>query len=148
MDPLNLPPYAHKVKELNGKPYIYDSIRKKFVRLSPEEWVRQHVIELLHVQYHHPKSLMAIESGLQYNRLSKRSDILVLDSDGAPFLLVECKAPHIAITPATFAQISRYNFTLLPRYLAVTNGLTHHCFSIEEGQLCFHNDFPAYQPKE
>ncbi|KQS31048.1 type I restriction enzyme HsdR N-terminal domain-containing protein [Dyadobacter sp. Leaf189] len=145
MESLNLPAFAYKVKQVNGKPHIFDIIRRKFVTLTPEEWVRQHFIHLLITHYGYPKSLFAIETGLQYNSLSKRTDIMVLSSNSLPFLLVECKAPFVPVTEATFAQISRYNFTLQPRFLAVTNGMSHYCFQALEGQISFMDDFPAYR---
>ncbi|MCF0070722.1 type I restriction enzyme HsdR N-terminal domain-containing protein [Dyadobacter sp. CY261] len=145
MESLNLPGFAHKVKQVNGKPHIFDIIRRKFVTLTPEEWVRQHFIHLLIANYGYPKSLFAVETGLQYNTLAKRTDIMVLSNHALPFLLVECKAPFIAVTDATFAQISRYNFTLRPQYLAVTNGMTHYCFQAVNGQIHFMDDFPQYR---
>lgn len=145
MESLNLPEFAYKVKQVNGKPHIFDIIRRKFVALTPEEWVRQHFIHLLITQYGYPKSLFAVETGMQYNTLAKRTDIMILSGDSLPFLLVECKAPFISVTDATFAQISRYNFTLQPQYLAVTNGMSHYCFKAVNGQIHFMDDFPLYR---
>ncbi|SKB44333.1 type I restriction enzyme HsdR N-terminal domain-containing protein [Dyadobacter psychrophilus] len=145
MESLNLPAFAYKVKHVNGKPHIFDIIRRKFVSLTPEEWVRQHFIHLLIKEYGYPKSLFAVETGLQYNTLAKRTDIMILSGESLPFLLVECKAPFIAVTDATFAQISRYNFTLQPQYLAVTNGMSHYCFKAVNGQIHFMDDFPKYR---
>ncbi|MCF2497992.1 type I restriction enzyme HsdR N-terminal domain-containing protein [Dyadobacter chenhuakuii] len=145
MESLNLPTFAYKVKQVNGKPHIFDIIRRKFVSLTPEEWVRQHFIHLLITEYGYPKSLFAVETGLQYNTLAKRTDIMVLSGESLPFLLVECKAPFITVNDATFAQISRYNFTLQPQYLAVTNGMAHYCFKAVNGQIHFMDDFPKYR---
>jgi hypothetical protein len=145
MESLNLPEFAYKVKHVNGKPHIFDIIRRKFVSLTPEEWVRQHFIHLLITEYGYPKSLFAVETGLIYNKLAKRTDIMILSGDSLPFLLVECKAPFISVGEATFAQISRYNFTLRPQYLAVTNGLSHYCFKAIDGQIHFMDDFPKYR---
>jgi hypothetical protein len=144
MESLNLPPYAHKVKELNGKPHIYDLIRKKYLVLTPEEWVRQHFIHLLINQYQYPKALFAVETGLYYHKMAKRSDIMVLGTDGRPQLLVECKSPDVRITELTFAQIARYNFTIRPAYLAITNGMSHYCFSVQDGQIVYLDDFPTF----
>ncbi|PWJ58831.1 type I restriction and modification enzyme subunit R-like protein [Dyadobacter jejuensis] len=141
---LNLPPYPYKVKQVDGKSFIFDIIRKKYVSLTPEEWVRQHFIHLLITHYHYPKALFAIETGLRYNKMARRSDILILARDGSPYLLVECKAPDIKISDATFAQISRYNFTIQPKFLAVTNGQQHFCFQALQGQINYLDDFPAY----
>ena len=145
MESLNLPAFEHKVKQVNGKPYIFDIIRRKFVVLTPEEWVRQHFIHLLINQYGYPKSLFAIETGMKYNKMAKRTDIMILAPDGSPFLLVECKAPFIAVGEAALAQISRYNFTLRPTYLAATNGMSHYCFQAVDGQIHYMDDFPAYR---
>ncbi|WP_031526598.1 type I restriction enzyme HsdR N-terminal domain-containing protein [Dyadobacter crusticola] len=145
MESLNLPAFAYKVKQVNGKPHIFDIIRRKFVTLTPEEWVRQHFIHLLITHYGYPKSLFAVETGMQYNSLAKRTDIMILSSNSLPFLLVECKAPFIPLTEATFAQISRYNFTIQPQFLAVTNGMSHYCFKAVDGQISFMDDFPAYR---
>lgn len=145
MESLNLPTFGYKVKDVNGKPYIFDIIRKKFVALTPEEWVRQHFIHLLISHYGYPKSLFAIETGMKYNSLAKRTDIMVLSNTGTPFLLVECKAPFISVGESTLAQISRYNFTLQPTYLAVTNGLSHYCFQAVNGAVHYLDDFPMYR---
>lgn len=142
---LNLPPFSCKVKEVGGKPYIFDIVRRKFVFLSPEEWVRQHFIHLLATHYRYPRSLFAVETGIYYHTLKKRSDIMVLGSDGAPFLLVECKAPGVTLKNSVFDQIARYNFSLKPRFLAVTNGMEHFCFRVKEtGEVEFLADLPTY----
>ncbi len=146
MDLLNLPSFPCKIKEVKGKPYIFDSIRRKFILLTPEEWVRQHFIHLLLNHYNYPRALFAVESGMVYNTMAKRSDILVLSATGTPFLLVECKAPGIRIGPAVFNQIARYHFTLRPQYLAVTNGKEHFCFTVQaNGEVVFLQDFPKYR---
>ncbi|TDE18195.1 type I restriction enzyme HsdR N-terminal domain-containing protein [Dyadobacter psychrotolerans] len=145
MESLNLPAFEYKVKQVNGKPYIFDIIRRKFVSLTPEEWVRQHFIHLLINQYGYPKSLFAIETGMKYNTLAKRTDIMILAGDGSPFLLVECKAPFISVGEAALAQISRYNFTLRPTYLAATNGMSHYCFQAVNGRIEYLDDFPVYR---
>ncbi|KAA6441511.1 type I restriction enzyme HsdR N-terminal domain-containing protein [Dyadobacter flavalbus] len=145
MEPLNLPSFAYKVKQVSGKPYIFDIIRRKFVSLTPEEWVRQHFIHLLITHYGYPKSLFAVETGLKYNSLAKRTDIVILSVDSLPFLLVECKAPSVPVNEAVLAQIGRYHFTLQPRFLAVTNGIDHYCFKIVNGQIHYLDDFPKYR---
>jgi hypothetical protein len=145
MESLNLPSFAYKVKEVHGKPHIFDLIRRKYVSLSPEEWVRQHFIHLLINQYSYPKALFAIETGMKYHTLAKRTDIMVLSDTGSPFLLVECKAPFVEIGEVTLAQIGRYNFTLRPAYLAVTNGISHYCFQVVDGQISYLDDFPIYR---
>lgn len=125
MEKLNLPEYAVRLKKDGDRYLIFDTVRSKFLVLTPEEWVRQHFIEYLHSTLNFPKSLMKIEGGLVYNRMQKRSDILCYDLNGNPLLLVECKRPTVKLTQSVFDQIARYNMTLKVPYLAVTNGLQH-----------------------
>jgi predicted type IV restriction endonuclease len=129
---LNLPKYDFKVKIENGKKQIFDSVRKRFVVLTPEEWVRQHFIQFLHRQKGFPLSLMGIEFSLQYNGMQKRADIICFKTDGKPFLLVECKSFSISIQQKVFDQIARYNFDLQVPYLVVTNGIDHFCCALNE----------------
>ncbi len=144
---LNLPPFDHKIIEREGKATIFDIIRKKYVALTPEEWVRQHFIHYLtrHLQY--PKALLNVENGLKFNRMLKRSDIVVYDRQGQLFMIVECKAHHHAITPAVFEQIAVYNHTLKARYVVVTNGLQHYCCRIDHQQktYAFEESLPFFE---
>lgn len=126
MQALNFPPYSFRIKNSQNRQYIFDDIRKKFVLLQPEEWVRQHVLHFLVHTKNYPKSLVNAEKQLTVNKLKKRYDIVVFNSDGSIFLLVECKAPEIKITQSTFDQIARYNYQLKADYLMVTNGLEHY----------------------
>ncbi len=128
---LNLPPYSYKTKEMDGKIYIFDPIRKKYLVLTPEEWVRQHFVHLLIKTYGYSKNLIRLEGGLAYNKLQKRSDIVVFDQEGKPFLLVECKAPEVPINQKVIEQASRYNLTLRCPFVAITNGLSTFCFEID-----------------
>ena len=122
MTALNLPAYDAKVKKSEGKVWIFDGVRKKFVVLTPEEWVRQHFVSYLIHQQLYPKSLFRIEGSLSYNTLQKRSDILVYDRSGKPWMLIECKSPTIKLSQKAFNQVAIYNMTVGARYLAVTNG--------------------------
>jgi hypothetical protein len=122
---LNLPTYSFKIKSKENKLYIFDILRKKYVFLTPEEWVRQNFIQFLIIDKKYPKSLIAIEKQLKINNLIKRTDILVFDKNGKPNIIVECKSPKIKITQDTFDQIARYNLKLTAKYLIVTNGLQH-----------------------
>jgi len=128
---LNLPPFEHKIKEIEGKICIFDSIRRKYLVLTPEEWVRQHFVHLLVNHYQYSKNLIRLEGGLKYNQLQKRSDIVIFDHDGQPSLLIECKAPEVPINQAVIEQASRYNHTLKCRHIAITNGLKTFCFEID-----------------
>jgi hypothetical protein len=125
MQALNLPTYNLKIKSKENKFFIFDIIRKKYVVLTPEEWVRQHFLHFLIEEKNYPKSLIAIEKKLTINNLTKRTDILIFNTKGEPHLIVECKAPSIEITQNTFDQIARYNLKLNATYLVVTNGLNH-----------------------
>jgi len=128
---LNLPAFDYKLKKEAGKLWIFDVIRKKYVVLLPEEWVRQHFINYLIIDRGYPRSLVRIEGGLSYNQLSKRSDIVVFSREGKPWMIVECKSPDIPVTDAVLFQAATYNKTLQARYLVVTNGLLHICSEID-----------------
>ncbi|QKZ13227.1 type I restriction enzyme HsdR N-terminal domain-containing protein [Spirosoma sp. KUDC1026] len=143
---LNLPTFAYKTKQVEGKPYIFDLLRRKYVRLSPEEWVRQHIIHLLLTHYAYPKALIRAEGGVVLNQTQKRTDVLVFDRQGQPFLLVECKAPHIALTQTVFDQIGRYNHVHRAPYVVVSNGLVHYCCCVDHDTagVTFMDDFPAF----
>ncbi|NHM07964.1 type I restriction enzyme HsdR N-terminal domain-containing protein [Flavobacterium sp. CYK-4] len=126
MQKLNFPAYNFRFKNSENKVAIFDEIRKKFVVLTPEEWVRQHVIQYLLLEKNYPKSYINVEKILKINGLSKRYDVVVFNADGSIRLLVECKAPEVKITQNTFDQIARYNLTLQADYLMVTNGQNHY----------------------
>ena len=125
MQSLNFPAYNFRFKNSENKVRIFDIIRKKFVVLQPEEWVRQHTIHMLIYDKHYPQSLINVEKSLAINGINKRYDIVVYNRQGKIEILVECKAPNIEITQGVFDQIARYNMTLKASYLMVTNGLNH-----------------------
>lgn len=125
MTKLNLPDYQFRLKQEDKKTKIFDSIRKKYVVLTPEEWVRQNLIEYLVQEKGYPKGLVAVETSLKHNGRARRSDILCYHNNNLPILLVECKAPEIKISQDTFDQISRYNIAYKVPFLLVSNGLTH-----------------------
>ncbi|WP_314894515.1 type I restriction enzyme HsdR N-terminal domain-containing protein [uncultured Capnocytophaga sp.] len=131
MQILNFPLYEFRFKNSENKLYIFDIVRKKFVSLTPEEWVRQHTIQFLLKEKKYPQSLMNVEKQIQVNQLTKRYDIVVYRSDGSIFLAVECKAPQVKITQQIFDQIARYNMTLKAENLMVTNGLHHIFYQID-----------------
>ncbi|MBA4743978.1 type I restriction enzyme HsdR N-terminal domain-containing protein [Flagellimonas halotolerans] len=133
MQALNFPSYSFRIKNSQNRQYIFDDIRKKFVVLQPEEWVRQHVLHFLVYTKNYPKSLVNAEKQLTVNKLKKRYDVVVFNSDGSIFLLVECKAPEIKITQSTFDQIARYNYQLKADHLMVTNGLEHYYCEMDHG---------------
>jgi hypothetical protein len=143
---LNLPPFDHKVKKAEGKLWIFDVIRKKYVALIPEEWVRQHFIHFLISNARYPKSLIKVEGGLQFNQLQKRTDLVVFDRQGAPWMIVECKAPNVQISALTLSQAAMYNSTLRAKYITVSNGLAHLYAEINwtEGSTRWLDSLPPY----
>jgi hypothetical protein len=146
MQKLNLPNYKFKLKSSENKTLIFDNLRKKYFVLTPEEWVRQHFVQFLIDEKKYPVSLIAIEKQLTINNRKKRTDILVFNTDGNPDIIVECKAPQIKITQATFDQIARYNLKLKANYLIVTNGLDHfYCkMDFEKETYIFLKEIPTY----
>jgi hypothetical protein len=126
MQNLNFPAYSFRFKNSENKIYIFDVIRKKFVINTPEEWVRQHVICYLIQDLKYPKLWINVEKRIKINGIDKRYDIVVFNPDGSIYLLIECKAPEVAISQQTFDQIARYNLTLHSQYLMVTNGMFHY----------------------
>lgn len=134
---MNFPELEFQIKETDGKLSIFDFLRKKYLILTPEEWVRQHMIAFLIQFRNYPKSLFALEKGLHYNSLQKRSDILVLDREGKPFLLIECKAPEIVLSMKTLEQVSVYNKSIKAPHIGITNGMNHLFFSMDEDSSNF-----------
>jgi len=149
MQQLNFPSYSFRFKNSENKVSIFDEIRKKFIILTPEEWVRQHVIKFLLEEKNYPKSLINVEKVLNVNGLRKRYDIVVFNPDGSIFVLIECKAPEIKTAQATFDQIARYNMTLKAEYMMVTNGHNHYfCqMDFENEKYEFLNELPDYKTK-
>ncbi len=146
MQNLNFPNYSFRFKNSENKIAIFDEIRKKFILLSPEEWVRQHVVKFLLQEKKYPKSYINVEKLIKINNLSKRYDIVVFQPNGDIFLLIECKAPEIPITQNTFDQIARYNLALKAKYLMVTNGQNHYfCqMDFENEKYVFLRELPEY----
>lgn len=147
MQKLNLPNYIFKLKSNENKTLIFDKWRKKYMVLTPEEWVRQHFVQYLIDEKKYPVSLIAIEKQFTINNLKKRTDIVIFSSDGLPDIIVECKAPKIKISQDTFDQIARYNLKLNANYLVVTNGLQHYFCKLDKKNetYIFLKDIPNYQ---
>lgn len=146
---LNLPEYTFQIRQGEKTDQIFDPVRKKFVALTPEEWVRQNFIRYLIEEKKYPQSLIAIETGLKYNTLQKRCDITVFNRQGEKWMLIECKAPEVKISQETFDQVAAYNAGGKQRtkFLAVTNGLKHYCCGIEDPadeKYRFLKDFPDF----
>ncbi|OZV69996.1 type I restriction enzyme HsdR N-terminal domain-containing protein [Winogradskyella aurantia] len=145
MQTLNFPKFNYRFKSTENKVSIFDVIRKKFVVLQPEEWVRQHCVHYLMNEKTVPKSLINLEKELIINGLKKRYDIIVYNNDGSIHLIVECKAPDITIDQKTFDQIARYNLVLDSTYLMVTNGINHYYCQMDYSakQYKFLEDIPS-----
>lgn len=146
MQKLNFPTYNFRFKNSENKMAIFDEIRKKFIILTPEEWVRQHVVRFLLEEKQYPKSLINVEKVLFVNGLRKRYDVVVFNPDGSIQILVECKAPEVKITQMTFDQIARYNMTMKSTYLMVSNGLNHYFCQMdyENEKYDFQSELPDY----
>ena len=146
MQQLNLPPYNANIKKTGGTVKIFDILRRKFVALTPEEWVRQNFVHYLQEHKGYSPLFMMNEVKLELNGMSKRCDSLVYDRQGKPLMIVEYKAPHIALNQAVFDQITRYNIVLGVDYLIISNGITHYCIKINEQKngYTFLTDVPNY----
>ncbi len=143
---LNLifPEYDFKVRHEGTRSFIFDIIRKQYVTLTPEEWVRQHWLHYLVEERKYPRSLIAVEMSLKVNRLVRRCDIVVHNKSGLPCLIIECKAEDVKISQKVFDQIARYNLSLKVKYLVVSNGRDSYCCSIdfEKQNYTFLPDLP------
>ncbi len=140
---LNFKHYNFTIKNDNGNALIFDIIRKKYVSLTPEEWVRQHVIRFLVEEKGYNTGSIAVEKSVKYNQLSKRFDLYVANNDGSPQILIECKAPHIKLSNATLQQAGIYQKQLNAKYVFITNGLQHLFLELKEGQFEVIEDLPA-----
>ena len=146
MPQLNLPNAVLKTKLVEGTTQVFDAVRKKYLVLTPEEWVRQHFIHYLNSEKKYPLGLMGVEQMVKYNEQSTRADIVLYNSEGNPNMIVECKAPKVKITQDTFNQIAKYNFKLRVDFLVVTNGMQHFCCAMdyEKNKIIFLNEVPIY----
>ena len=131
MHPLSLPIFEHKIQSSKTGYQIFDVVRKKYVRLTPEEWVRQHFLHYLLGHLAYPQALVRLEQGIQYNQLWHRPDIVVYSRLARPLMLVECKAPHININQEAWEQIARYNAHCHAQLLVITNGIEHFCWRLD-----------------
>lgn len=143
---LDLPGFNYQIRKAEGKIWIFDIIRKKQIVLTPEEWVRQHIIHFFINELKYPKSLIKIESGLTYNQLQKRSDVVVFNREGKPWLLMECKSPDIKLNQNTVMQAAVYNNDVKAKYIAVSNGMQHVCYEVKQNvsDIELLKNFPEY----
>lgn len=131
MQALNLPSYPYKITQKDNRTLIFDPRRRKYVTLTPEEWVRQHFVNFLVNYKAFPAGRIANEITVELNGMKKRSDTVVFDTFGKPFVMVEYKAPSVKITQEVFDQIARYNIVMRVKYLIVSNGISHYCCMID-----------------
>ena len=144
---LSFPNYEFRLKKIDEKRFIFDEIRKKYIELTAEEWVRQNCIKYLVNEKKYKSQLIAVEKKIILNNLTKRFDVIAYDNNGDPNLLVECKAPNIAIKQETFDQILSYNKVINSKYLMITNGIIHYYCKIDniDNKINFLKDIPNYK---
>jgi hypothetical protein len=143
---LNLPQFEVNLKKSEGKVWIFDGIRKKYMVLTPEEWVRQHLVNYFIHHLKYPRTLIQVERGLHYNQLQKRSDIIVYDRSGNPWMIVECKSPDVELNQKSILQVAVYNSDVKAKYVSISNGLKHVCYEAkpELNDVVLLKDFPEY----
>lgn len=148
MQHLNFPSaYPFDIREVEGKRNILDPVRRKYVRLTPEEWVRQNLVQYLIVDLGYPRGLTSIEKGIDLHGKPFRADVIVHDRHGQAVLMAECKEPSVRISQDTFDQIAVYNRVVQARCLLVSNGLDHYCYAIDRGkeEYRFLDRVPRYE---
>jgi hypothetical protein len=145
MQTLNLPSYEFNIKNSDGRLLIFDALRRKFLVLTPEEWVRQNIIRYLIEEKKYPPGLISTEAGIKINTLQRRYDGLIYSKDKKPLVLLECKSPKIKINQSVFDQIFAYNTQIIAPYLLVTNGLQHFFLKKDEsGKIKFEQHIPLF----
>jgi hypothetical protein len=147
MQELNLPSYEFRLKKEDGQIRIFDDVRRKYVALTPEEWVRQNFIRFLIDKKAVPAGLIVLEKSVVLNTMSRRPDILIHDKQGNPVMIVECKSHDVKISQDTFDQIARYNSVIRVPYLVVTNGIDHYCcrMDYQNNTYKYLKEIPDYQ---
>jgi hypothetical protein len=145
--PLNLPPHPFQLQVEDDHVYIFDELRKRFLLVTPEEWVRQHWIQHLMNQKGYPKALIQSEGGLTLHSLKKRTDLVIFNRNGERLLIAEFKAPSIKVSQAVFDQVARYNMVHRVPYLLVSNGLEHYYCKVdfERSTYSFLEELPLYE---
>lgn len=145
LEHLNFPDFSFRVRSHGQSKQIFDSVRKRFVALTPEEWVRQNLVRLMTDVFSYPASLLAIEKKVEVNGLSQRADIVVYNKRGTPWLIAECKATSVKISQDTFLQAVRYNLPLDATYFVLSNGLEHYCLKKVNQQFEFMDTLPEME---
>ena len=141
---LKYPTFNIRIKNESGKALVFDEVRKKWLVLTPEEWVRQHLINYLVTEKNYPLSLISVEKEIELNGTKKRYDAVVYNRELKPVLLIECKAPDVNITESTLEQALRYNLILGVKFLLISNGLVDFTIKIENGKSTFLKELPAF----
>ena len=143
---LAFPEYKFNIRTKSDITQIFDITRNKFIKLTPEEWVRQNFLMYMISQLGYPKSLIITEKTLKYGKLTKKADIVIYDSSAKPRIIVECKAPSIKLSQDVFDQLARYNFSLNVDYLIISNGLEHYCCLMDYENQTYHflEAIPSY----
>jgi hypothetical protein len=142
---IDFPKQQIKIEQREDVNEIFDIIRKKWIILSPEEWVRQNILQFLLVTKNYPASLIAVEKEIKLGELKKRSDIVVYNREAHPWMIIECKEMNVPLSQKTMDQILRYHITLPAKYLIVTNGIYSFGFVKKEGKFIEINVFPDYE---
>jgi hypothetical protein len=147
MEKLNLPEYEFRIRTVNNKTEIFDKVRKKYIRLTPEEWVRQNFIQYLNQELGYPISLISVELSKTVYKRHKRVDIIFYNNQGSPLVLVECKAPSVKLSQDVFDQALRYNIVLKVPFVIITNGLQHYCckMNYEDLSYSFLKEIPGFE---
>ncbi len=147
MNNLNLPSFQYKIKHIENKAYIYDILRKKFIVITPEEWVRQHFVNYLIGYLNYPKQLIANEVSIRLNSTSKRCDTVIYTKTLQPQVIIEYKSPDIELSQAVFDQVMRYNMVLRVKYIILSNGIKHICSRIDydNNRYIFLPEIPQYE---
>jgi len=146
MQRLNLPTYSFNIKSLDKGEQIFDICRKKWVALTPEEWVRQHLLHYFTTELNYPAGLVAVELSIRINGLNRRCDIVIFNRKGVPVMIAECKAPEVKLDQKVFNQVARYNLDFQVPYLLISNGMKHYCALLDQSRRAygFLDNFPDY----
>ena len=145
MPALNLPPVDLKICKQEGKDYVFDGLRRQYVRLTPEEFVRQHFISYLLNYKNYPAARLVNEVQISLGNVNKRCDTILYDDFLQPLMIIEYKAPSVSIDQKTFDQIARYNMTLNVPWLVISNGIQHFCCRIEKEDVVFEKEIPDFK---
>ncbi len=141
---INYPEPAFRIRQESGKDLLFDPLRKKWIILTPEEWVRQNFVQYLLQVMNYPASLVAMEKKIKLGELTKRFDILVYNNDHKPWMMIECKAREVKLEPKVLEQVLRYNITVPVSYLVVTNGNDHYGWVRANGNLNLVEELPLH----